>query len=395
MRKYFLLIGDGMADDPREGTCLCRAETPWMDRLAASGEKGRVITVPEGMDAGSDVAILGILGYPPETYHAGRGPLEAVGLGVRVGDDEVVFRCNLVWLDGDRMGDYSAGGLSAREGEGLIQALQERLGGEDCRFVPGVGYRHLLVLKTEDPEALARTRWKPPHSITGRPFEPYLPKGEGAERLLGLMRRSEELLRDHEINLERRATNRPEANAIWPWGGGRRAELPRFEALWGLKAGVVSAVSLVKSIGLLAGMEVMEVEGATGYLDSNLKGKVEAALGYAEERGDLAIVHVEAPDEAGHHKDAEEKIQAIERFDREVVGGILEGSEGWDRRILVMPDHRTPIAVGDHTADWVPWVMSDGVRPGAAAAFTELACEGLPLFESGPAILGHFLRESG
>jgi len=390
--KHFLLIGDGMADDPKEDTCLCRAQTPQMDRLAGTGEKGRVITIPQGMGAGSDVAILGILGYPPEKYHTGRGPLEAVGLGVDVRDDEVVFRCNLVWLDEDLMGDYSAGGLTAQEGEELIHTLQDRLGEEGCRFVAGVGYRHLLVLRSDDPEGLAGTRWTPPHSITGRPYEPHLPQGPQAERLLDLMSRAQELLRDHEINLHRRKKNRAEATAIWPWGGGRRAELPSFESLWQRKACVVSAVALVKSIGKLAGMKVADVKGATGYLNSNLKGKVQAALQFVEDGGDLAIVHVEAPDEAGHHKNAREKIQAIELFDRDVVGGILKGTEGQERRILVLPDHRTPISVGDHTPDWVPWVISDGGQPGVTGAFTELACSELPLLQSGPAILRTFLQ---
>jgi len=390
--KRFLLIGDGMADDPGPNACLCRAKTPYMDRLAAKGRLGRVITIPAGMEAGSDVAILGILGYAPETYHAGRGPLEAVGLGVDVAEDEVVFRCNLVWLDQDRMGDYSAGGLSDEEGHRLILDLQEALGEDGVRFVPGVGYRHLLVLRTEDPEALVSTRCKPPHSITGQAFSRFLPQGPQGSVLLDLMEKAQEILRDQEVNVARRRKGLPNATAIWPWGGGCRAHLPSFESMWGLRAAVISAVSLVKSIGQLAGMDVIHVEGATGYLDSNLAGKVEASLRFLREGGDLAIVHVEAPDEAGHHKNAEEKVQAIERFDREVVGGILEATEGWDRRFLVLSDHRTPVTVGDHTPDWVPWVISDGGRPGDMGTFHEMMCAETPCLDSGPAILRLFLR---
>ena len=362
-RKYIVLIGDGMADYPVAElggkTPLQAARTPNLDRLARQGVLGRVNTIPPGFAPGSDVANLTVFGYDPAVYYTGRAPLEAVAMGVKLGPADVAFRCNLVTLsreDGDiYMDDFSAGHISTEEAGRIVRDLGKELGNEEFNFFPGVGYRHLLVWRNG--EACLRLKTTPPHDITGRNISPHVPEGDGDEDILWLMNRAQKILPSHPVNRERTRAGKKPANAIWLWGQGKAPALEPVTRRFGIRGAVISAVDLIKGIGFYAGLEIVSVPGATGYLDTNYAGKAQGAL-KALEDGDLVYVHVEAPDEASHNGKLADKIRAIEDFDEKIVGPILAGAEKFEEfRLLILPDHFTPLAIRTHSPEPVPFVL--------------------------------------
>lgn len=376
--KYIVMLGDGMADYPVEAldgkTPLEVAKKPNIDRLARGGRLGMVKTVPDGLKPGSDVANLSAMGYDPLKCYTGRSPLEAVSIGIQMDDTDVAFRCNLVTLSDDAeyaektMVDYSSGEITTAEAAELIRAVDEAFRTDEILFYPGISYRHCMIWH-QGPVGLNLT---PPHDISDRKITEYLPQNPV---ILDLMKRSYEILKDHPINQDRMARGLNPANSIWLWGEGTRPGVTGFEAAYGVKASVISAVDLIKGIGLCAGMKVIEVEGATGNIDTNFKGKGEAALKTLLEGQDLVYIHVEAPDECGHHGDLEGKIQAIERIDQDIVGPLLKGLEeaGEDYSILVMPDHPTPISIKTHISDPIPYLLycSTDVTDSGIDTYTE------------------------
>ncbi len=376
--KYLVLVPDGAADYPdpvRDGlTPLQSARVPHMDALAAEGVCGKAITLPEGLPAGSDVANLSILGYDPRLYYTGRGPLEAASMGVDLAPDEVAFRCNLVTISEGKLVDYSAGHISTEEARELISALQSELGDNGISFHSGVGYRHLLVLKGTD---YLELRCTPPHDVVGRSLEEIMPVGRGADSLRRLMERAAEILGNHPVNEKRRRSGLLLANGIWPWGQGRPPRIPSIKERYGISGCVITAVDLIKGLGLSAGMEVVEVPGATGYYDTDYGAKGEYAAKSLEEK-DLVLVHVEAPDEAGHEGKWDEKVRALERIDSLVLGKIMERAEerGMELRVLLLPDHPTPLKVRTHTRDPVPFVLYGlKEKPDRVRAFHERSVE--------------------
>jgi 2,3-bisphosphoglycerate-independent phosphoglycerate mutase len=397
--KYIILIGDGMGDYPipelNGKTPLEAAATPHMDRVASRGELGLARTIPPGMEPGSDIANLAIMGYDPATQHTGRAPLEAAALGVTLKPDEVAFRCNLVTLraeaGGFYMEDYAAGHITSEEAKVLIQALEEQLGANGRHFYPGVSYRHLLVWDRGDPG------WKtyPPHDWSGQEVGHLMTPDGGREPLWGLIADSWRVLQTHDLNMRRRLEGKKPANSIWLWGQGKPPQLPTLKERFGLTGAVISAVDLIRGIGLYAGLTPIRVPGATGYLDTNYEGKVEAAL-EALATMDFVFIHVEAPDEAGHKGELQLKLQAIEDFDRRVVGPLMAGLEKLgDHRVLIMCDHLTPIAKKTHTPEPVPFVLYDSRRANHnPRGYTEAEAEktGLVL-EQGADLLNRLLEK--
>ena len=341
-------------------TPLEAAETPNLDAIAKrAGIFGTAKTIPDSLPPGSDVGNLAVLGYDPEKYYTGRSPLEAASIGVSLGETDVTVRCNLVTLaerDGRTvMEDYSAGHITDDDAAAIIEDLKKEFDGEEFSLSQGVSYRHLLLWRGGN-SAISTT---PPHDISGKETAPRLPSGEGAEKLVGLMERSRGILKDHPVNRRRRAEGKNTADSIWLWGEGTKPDMPSLRELYGITGSVVSAVDLVKGIGIFAGMEVIEVPGATGYLDTNYAGKVSGAL-ESLDRVDLAMIHIEATDETGHVGDAGLKIRAIEDFDRKVVGPALAGMERFrEYRVLVLSDHPTPIDLRTHSREPVPFAILD------------------------------------
>ncbi|MFP3869482.1 MAG: cofactor-independent phosphoglycerate mutase [Syntrophobacteria bacterium] len=367
-QKYVILVGDGMGDEPQEElggkTALEAAHIPHMDQLASRGVLGLAETIAPDQDPGSDVANMAILGYDPYRFHTGRAPLEAASMGVKLAADEVAFRCNLVAVETDASGqlvlaDYSAGHISSVEGRSLIAALQESLGGESFHFYPGVGYRHLLVWRGGRSD-LAIT---PPHDVTGQPVAPYWRVYKEAAPLKSLVEAAGKVLADQEVNHRRRREGKPPANAIWLWGQGVAPDMPSLSERFGMSGVVISAVDLLKGLGICAGLEAVPVPGATGYLDTNYAGKVAAAL-EALHQHDFVYLHVEAPDEASHEGKLKLKLEAIEAFDTHVVGAFLQGCGELDRiRVMVITDHFTPVRLRTHARGPVPFAVCD-LHPG-------------------------------
>ena len=362
-RKYVVLIGDGMADYPVAElggrTPLQAAKTPNLDRLAQKGILGLAPTVPAGFPPGSDVANLSVFGYDPSEHYTGRAPLEAVAMGVNLGPTDVAFRCNLVTLsreDGDLyMEDFSAGHISSEEARGIITDLGKEMGNEEFQFHPGVSYRHLMVWRNG--ETSLRLKTTPPHDITGRNISPYVPEGSGDEEILWLMNRARKILPGHPVNQERRKAGKRPANAIWLWGQGKAPVLEPMTKRFGIQGSVISAVDLIKGLGFYAGLEIVNVPGATGYLDTNYSGKAERALKALAEK-DFVYLHVEAPDEAAHNGNLKDKIQAIEDFDEKIVDPILAGLKKYETfRVMVLPDHFTPLTLKTHSSEPVPFVV--------------------------------------
>ncbi len=371
--KYCVLIMDGAAGLPladRGGqTCLELARTPNLDKLAAAGFAGLARTVPPGMEPSSACACMSVMGYNPQIYYKGRATIEAVSMGIDVGAGEVVFRCNLVALKDGNMHDYSAGHITTEEARRIIESLNESLGSQDIIFFPGVSYRHILKIRGR--EDTLQARCTPPHDIPGKPVSGYLPQGAGSDLLLDLMKRSEAVLKDHSVNKERLARGESPATSIWLfWGSGRVPDMPAFQKEYGLKAALTSGVDLLKGLAQMASMTVLDINGVTDGLDNNFTGQVDGAL-EALASHDLAVIHVEAPDEAGHGGSSREKIEAIERIDADIVGRLLK----WGKlplRVLVMPDHPTPVAVRTHTAEAVPFLLwGEGIERNGVTRFTE------------------------
>ena len=340
-----------------------------MDRLATEGEVGIARTVPHGFEPGSDVANLSILGYNPSKYYSGRAPIEAEYRGLTLGPKDVAFRCNLVTLQfpesGNRgnavMQDYSAGHISTKEASVLIKDINKKLGGGEIGFYPGMSYRHLMIWKN----GKDKMKCTPPHDISGRKIGNRLPEGDGADLLNSLIERSTEILMANPVNQERVRNGMNPANSLWFWGHGKKLPLPQFKDKYGLKGALISAVDLTKGLGLCVGFDIINVKGATGYIDTNYVGKANAALRALNTYG-FVYVHVEAPDEAGHNGDLKAKLQAIEDFDEKVVGTILKGIHKYgDYSIMLMPDHYTPISVKTHTKEPVPYVIYRSTTAGS------------------------------
>lgn len=363
--KYIVIIGDGMADRPvRElggKTPLQKASTPNMDRLVREGIIGKIRTVPAGFHPGSDIANLNILGYDPQEFYSGRAPLEAASIGIQLRDDDVAYRCNLVTLKYNKdktkavMEDYSSGHITTEEARELMNEINDKIRIDRISFYPGVSYRHIMVWSAGS----TSIECTPPHDITGKEIADYLPVGKKEDTLREIMLKASGILEGHPVNRERVKHGHNPANSIWLWGQGKKMILPTFREKYSIGGALVSAVDLMRGIGINAGFEVLEVPGITGYLDTNYVGKAEAAL-KALKRVDIAYIHVEAPDEAGHSGKLNDKIKAIEDFDSLVVGTVLEGIKAFDEyRILILPDHATPLAVKTHTEEPVPFVIFD------------------------------------
>ncbi|MBR5007021.1 MAG: cofactor-independent phosphoglycerate mutase [Clostridia bacterium] len=367
--KYLVILGDGMADYPVPelggATPLMKAFKPNIDRMSEYGELGLVKTVPDHLNPpGSDIANMSVLGYDPDKFYSGRSPLEAVSMGIKLGDEDLAVRCNLVCLSDDEpyeqktMLDYSSDEITTAESKILIEYINEKLGTPAFRFYPGISYRHCIVMNVPAGVKLLCT---PPHDITERQITGYLPKGFMSDELLACMKKSYELLTEHPINKARVARGLKPANSIWPWGEGRRPSLSDFHEKYGLRGAVVSAVDLVRGLGICAGMKSIVVEGATGTYKTNFEGKADAAVRFLLDGGDFVYIHMEGPDECGHRHEIPEKILSIEYIDARVVGPIEKElrDAGEDFRMLILPDHPTPLVLRTHTHDAVPYIIYD------------------------------------
>lgn len=401
--KYVVVLCDGMADYPVPAlggkTPMMVAKKPHIDALAAKAEVGLVRTVAPGLKPGSDVANMSVLGFDPHRFYTGRSPLEAASIGIDMKDSDVSLRTNLVTLSdkGERFADkviedYCADDISTGEARQLIEAVQAAFGGGEYDFYTGVSYRHCLIWHGGTTELGNMT---PPHDITGKVIGPHLSTAETARPLLEMMEKSFDLLKDHPVNKARVAAGRRPANCIWLWGEGKRPALRPFEALYGIKGGMVSAVDLLKGIANCAGMEVAEVPGATGYIDTDFEGKAKAALDLLT-RNDLVYVHFEAPDECGHRNEPENKVKAIEMIDSRVLPILEEGLEQYeDYKILLLPDHPTPIVTRTHASDPVPYLLYQKSAPktGVDTINEETAKATGIYMENGPAMMPHFLGQ--
>lgn len=365
--KYIVVLGDGMSDEPIEAlggkTPLEYASTPAMDALASGGQLGMVQNVPEGMHPGSEVANLSVMGYDPKTDFTGRSPLEALSVGVKMEPDDIIFRCNVVTLTEEEpypektILDHSSGEIPTEEADQLMDAIRENFNNETFQFYTGTSYRHIMVWKHG---RLAKL--EPPHDHLTQVIGPYLPQ---EPVLRSFMERSFEILNNHPVNLKRAAEGKRKANSLWYWGAGTKPSLGGFTEKTGLKGAMISAVDLLKGIAVGAGMKIYNVEGATGSLDTNWEGKAQAAIDALLKDGcDFAYIHVEAPDEMGHQGLVVEKVQSIEYLDSRVIGPIMKAMEdaGEDYRMLVLPDHPTPIRIRTHSSDPVPYVLYDSTR---------------------------------
>lgn len=397
--KYIVLVADGMADYPLEElgqrTPLQAASTPNMDFIARNGRLGRVKTVPDNFTPGSDVANISIMGYDPHKFYTGRGPLEAANLGVELSGQDVAFRCNLVTASDDKLVDYSSGHIKSNEAKILIEFINRKLGTENIRFYPGIGYRHLMVVKDGAKNNLEAIKCMPPHDITGKSISDNLPKGENAELLIQLMRDSRKLLDNHEINIVRIDLKENPANMIWLWGQGKKPDFQKFAERYGVEGSIISAVDLLKGLGRLLGLEVIDVQGATGYYDTNYEGKAAAALKSLENK-DFVFVHVEAPDEAGHNGDLKEKILSIERFDRMIVGSVLKAFKRKNNfRLLVLPDHATPVSLKSHVSDAVLFgLFGKDITGNGFLNYSEKEAEKSKLyFEKGYELMEYFISQ--
>ena len=401
--KYIVLLCDGMADYAVEAlggkTPMMCAHKPNMDYLASKSEVGLVKTVADGLKPGSDVANMSVMGFDPKKYYTGRSPLEAVSIGVKLKDDDVTLRCNLVTLSEEEsfeertMVDYSAGDISTEEAAKLIEAVEEAFGNEKYRYYSGVSYRHCLVVSEGTTDLGDMT---PPHDISDRVIGPYISKSENAKELIAMMKKSYEVLKNHPVNLDRISKGKRPANSIWLWGEGKKPILPSYSELYGIEGSVISAVDLLKGIGISAGMSTPDVQGATGYIDTNFVGKAERALGELESGKDFVYIHVEAPDECGHRNEPENKVRAIELIDEKILSLLLKELERYeDYKLMILPDHPTPIATKTHASDPVPYLIyhKKGERQGVDSFTEETAKNTGNYIEDGPSIMGKFIKE--
>lgn len=400
--KYIVVLGDGMADEPIDAlggkTVLEAAHKPHMDYMAAHGELGLVRTVLDGMKPGSDVANLSVMGYDTRKCYTGRSPLEAASIGVRLKDTDVTFRANLVTLSDEEryedktMVDYSAGEISTEEARELIGAVEEALHTDALHFHAGVSYRHLLVWDGGS----TNVNLTPPHDISDRKITEYLPKGEGAEQLLELMKKSERILKEHPVNQKRIAAGKRPATSIWIWGEGTKPKLDDFYGKFGKKGSVISAVDLIKGIAICAGMESIDVEGATGNYDTNFEGKAKAALDALMGGSDFVYIHLEAPDECGHQGDVEHKVQSVEWIDEKVIGYLRKELERMniEYKMMVLPDHPTPIRLKTHVSDPVPYLIYNSAKPAETRQrYTEKEAEAAGRFiAEGHRLMEHFFE---
>ena len=402
--KYLVMLCDGMADEPNEAlgnsTPMEKANKPCMDSLAAKAEVGIVKTVAEGLKPGSDVANLSVLGYEPAVYYSGRSPLEAASIGIDLKDTDVTLRCNLVTLSDDEdyenktILDYCADDISSEEAKILIEYIQEKLGNDVFRFYPGVSYRHCLVWSNGNPHPGVLT---PPHDITGKVITDYIPKGEAVDELYDLMKKSYDLLKDHPVNQARIARGKRPANSVWLWGEGTKPLLDNFSGKFGIKGSMISAVDLLKCIAICAGMNSVDVDGATGYLDTNFDGKCKAAIEEFKNGADLVYIHVEAPDECGHRGEIENKVKAIEMIDEHILGPVVEFLKGYDDfAVLVCPDHPTPLSIRTHTSTPVPYLIYDSkneINSGVKVFCEKEARETGNYIEKGFTMMNYFLTK--
>ncbi len=401
--KYVVVLYDGMADYPvpvLDGkTPMMVAKKPNLDYLAQRAEVGLVRTVAEGLKPGSDVANMSVMGFDPMKYYTGRSPLEAASIGIDMKKTDVSLRCNLVTLSEDdkpyeekTIEDYCADDISTEEAEEIIKTIEEELGNEVFKFYPGVSYRHCLIWDNGTTDLGKMT---PPHDITGKVITDYLSASENAKPLLEMMKKSYDILKDHPVNIARKAKGKRPANSIWLWGEGTRPAFSSFEEVTGIKGGVVSAVDLIKGIGGCAEMEVAEVEGATGYIDTNFEGKAEAGLDILK-RNDLVYIHFEATDECGHRNEPENKVRAIEMIDERVLPILFEGLKVYDDyKIMVLPDHPTPIVTRTHASDPVPYLIyhKNGEIEGVETINEETASATGNFIDFGPGIMKHFIND--
>ena len=382
--KYIIILGDGMSDEPIEGlgnkTPLQAAQTPYMDMLAGNGKNGLLNTVPDGFSPGSEIANLSVLGYDIPSVYEGRGVLEAASMGVDILPDEVAMRCNLVCLDGEYLKNHSAGHITTPEATELIHFLNEKLGGNQFSFHPGVSYRHVLKIKGGSKNIVCT----PPHDIPEKPYQPYLikPGSSDAEATADALNRliyaSREILSDHPINKKRIAEGKDPANSIWPWSPGYRPKMKRLTDMFPIKSGsVISAVDLIRGIGVYAGLEVIMVEGATGLYNTNYEGKAKAAIEALKQK-DFVYLHIEASDEAGHEGDVPLKVKTIEYLDSRIVKPIYEEIKDWNEpvTIAILPDHPTPCAIRTHTRDAVPFLIwHRDIQPDSVQTYDEFAAK--------------------
>lgn len=401
--KYIVILGDGMADYPIEAfggkTVLETADKPNMDYMAKHGEMGLVQTIAEGMKPGSDVANLSVMGYDTTKCYSGRSPLEAASIGVTLQEGDITFRANLVTLSNEEnyqdktMLDYSAGEITTGEAGELIAAVEQDLHTEALHFYKGVSYRHLLVWAGGS----TKVELTPPHDISDRKITNYLPKGDGAEQLLELMKKSELILKTHPVNLKRIAEGKNPATSIWLWGEGTKPQLESFEKLYGVKGSVISAVDLIKGIAVCAQMDSIEVEGANGNYNTNFDGKAKAALDALTGGSDFVYIHLEGPDECGHQGDAVHKKLAVERIDEKVIGYLRENLAKLkiDYKMMILPDHPTPISLKTHVSDPVPYIIYNSTKETESADdYTEANAKKTGIYiEKGYTLMAHFLEK--
>lgn len=400
--KYIVILADGMADyrtpELNNLTPLAYAQTPNMDKLSPNSMLGMVTTVPEGFSPGSDVANMSVIGYDPRLYYTGRSPLEAISMNIELAPGDIAFRCNLVTLSSQsdyrskKMLDYCAGEISSQEAAELIQTVNDTLMHQkDIRFYPGISYRHLMLWQ----QGISSQQCTPPHDIADKIIADYLPHGKGSEQLLELMEQSYHLLAEHPVNKARQRIGKNPANSLWLWGQGTKPQMPQFKELYGVEGAMISAVDLTKGIALATGLSVIDVPGATGNIHTNFTGKAQAAVTALQEGADFVYVHVEAPDEAGHQGDLATKVQAIEAIDKQVLGEIIAGMNGIDDyKLLILPDHPTPVSLRTHTAEPVPFLLYESCRSHKGAVeFTEQTAGQTGLnIKQGPDLMKLFIK---
>ena len=399
--KYVVLLCDGCADYPVKElgnkTPLEVSKTPNMYKLAKTAVIGKVKTVADNLKPGSDVANLSVMGYDPQVCYTGRSPLEAGSIGIDMKPTDVSFRCNLVTLSDEpnyedkTIIDYCAGDISTEEAKVLIDYLCEHFNNEEFQLYSGVSYRHCLIWNNGTLEVGTLT---PPHDITGKPIKEYIPTAPNAKKLYDMMVKSYDLLKDHPINKARVEKGLRPANSMWLWGEGVKASLSPFEQKYGLKGSMISAVDLLKGIGKFAGMNVVHVDGATGYIDTNFEGKAQAAIDELAKGQDFVYIHVEAPDECGHRHEIENKVKSLELIDEKILGPVLNALEQYDDyKVMILPDHPTPLDLMTHTNDPVPFMIYKKSTPAAGGTYSEEGAKESGIFiENGPKIMEYFIN---
>lgn len=401
--KYLILVPDGAGDDPIEmlggKTPLEVASLPVMNRLASMGEVGTVATIPEGVPPGSDAANLSVMGYDPSIYLTGRSPLEAVSIGIDMSETDVAFRTNLVTLDGEGVyddliiKDHASGDITTEEADQLIQAVNQAFADHAIQFYTGTSFRHCMIVHDGE----IGQELTPPHDVLGRRAGDYLPKGPGSEMIDDMMRKSYDILNHHPVNEARRAKGLNPANSLWIWGQGKKPALSSFQEKYGIAGSAISAVDLIKGIALCAGLHAIDVEGATGTLHTNYEGKAKAAIERFRAGDDFIYLHVEGPDECSHQGNLEEKIQCLQEIDQRVLKPIWEYLESQEEpyRILVLPDHKTPIRIRTHSSEPVPFVLFDSTKikePQPENGFNEVSGAKGMVFDSGHQLADYFFQ---